>query len=68
MIRQCLKRRIEDIEVLRSELSAWEKDMNNATARIWWQFTTDDARTKLTSLYPKLSFFSNESLRRIFRL
>ncbi len=57
MTRQCLKRRIGDIEVLRSELSAWEKDRNNATAKIRWQFTTDDARTKLTSLYPKLSRF-----------
>lgn len=55
MTRQCLKRRIEDIEVLRSELSAWKKDRNDADAKIKWQFTTDDARTKLISLYPKLS-------------
>jgi len=55
MTRQCLKRRIEDIEVLRSELLAWEKDRNNANSKIKWQFTTNDARTKLVSLYPKLS-------------
>ena len=52
--RQCLSRRIADIEKLRPELQAWENDRNNAEARINWQFTTDNARIKLTSLYPKI--------------
>ena len=54
MMRQCLSRRIADIEKLRPELQAWENDRNNAEARINWQFTTDNARIKLTSLYPKI--------------
>lgn len=57
MTRQCLKKRIDDINVLRSELSAWEADRNNANSKIRWYFTTDDTRTKLTALYPKLSCF-----------
>ena len=54
MTRQCLKRRISDIDVLRSEISAWETDRNNADSKIKWQFTTDDARNKLVSLYPRI--------------
>lgn len=53
MTRQCLSRRISDIEKLRQELSAWEQDRNGHAACIQWQFTTDKARTKLVSLYPK---------------
>ena len=53
MTRQCLSRRIEDMDLLRQELAAWESDRNGHTACIQWQFTTDKARTKLASLYPK---------------
>lgn len=55
MTRQCLSRRIAEIELLRQELAAWESDRNEHTACIQWQFTTDNARTKLVSLYPKFS-------------
>lgn len=53
MTRQCLSRRIADIVLLRQELAAWEGNRNEHTACIQWQFTTDNARTKLVSLYPK---------------
>ena len=53
MTRQCLTRRIERIDSLRQELAAWEHDRNEHTACIQWHFTTDNARTKLVSLYPK---------------
>ena len=53
MTRQCLSRRINHIEKLGQELSAWEHDRNEHTACIHWQFTTNKARTKLISLYPK---------------
>ena len=53
MTRQCLSRRIELIDSLRQELAAWEHDRNEHTACIQWHFTTDNARTKLLSLYPK---------------
>ena len=55
MTRQCLSRRIGDIGLLRQELTAWEDDRNKHTACIQWHFTTDNARTKLVSLYPKFS-------------
>ena len=41
------------MDVLRQELAAWESDRNQHTACIQWQFTTDKARIKLVSLYPK---------------
>ena len=53
MTRQCLSRRIADIDELRRELSAWETDRNHASENICWHFTTDNAREKLISLYPK---------------
>lgn len=54
MTRQCLSRRIESIDKLRSELAAWEQDRNNRQATVNWQFKTKDARIKLVSLYPEL--------------
>lgn len=53
MTRQCLNRRISDIDTLSKELKAWENERNVHKAKINWQFRTQDARVKLTSLYPK---------------
>lgn len=53
MTRQCLSRRISSIDVLRSELAAWEDERNNGKSKVNWQFTTKDARVKLVSLYPE---------------
>ena len=53
MTRQCLSRRIAAVDELRQELAAWETERNKSVARINWQFTTESARTKLISLYPK---------------
>ena len=44
----------DTIEEMRSEAQAWRDHRNNAHARIDWQFTTADARTKLKRLYPTL--------------
>ncbi len=41
---QCLNRRIDRIDKVRSEVSAWENHRNNKTARVNWQFTAEDAR------------------------
>ena len=49
---QCLNRRIDKIENVRKEVRAWQKSRNNKNAKVNWQFTTDDARIKLTRLYP----------------
>lgn len=51
LTRQCLSRRIEDIDEVRAEVKAWENARNNKNAKVNWQFTTEDARTKLSRLY-----------------
>jgi hypothetical protein len=51
---QCLKRRIDDIEFVRTEVMAWQNFRNNKDAKVNWQFTTEDARIKLARLYPTL--------------
>jgi hypothetical protein len=50
--RQCLDRRIPDIETLATEVAAWVDARNAEEVRIDWHFTTDDARIKLKHLYP----------------
>ena len=49
---QCLNRRIDDIAVVRKEVLAWQEFRNNKNAKVNWQFTAEDARVKLTRLYP----------------
>ena len=51
---QCLNRLIDDIDVVRKESSAWQKFRNNKGAKVNWQFRSEDARIKLTRLYPTL--------------
>ena len=51
---QCLKRRIDDIEVVSKEVRAWQKFRNNKDAKVKWQFATKDARIKLSRLYPTI--------------
>jgi hypothetical protein len=53
--RQCLKRRLPDIETVRTEVAAWVQARNEAVATIDWRFTTDDARIKLKRLYPVIN-------------
>ena len=52
--RQCLRRRIPDRDLLATEIAAWEARRHARQATTTWQFTTTDARTKLTHLYPAL--------------
>lgn len=49
---QCMNRRIESIDVLRREVTAWETERNRRSVGVDWQFTTDKARIKLKRLYP----------------
>jgi hypothetical protein len=51
---QCLDRRIPDIETLKKEVNAWEKERNGAQKGVNWRFATDDARIKLKRLYPRI--------------
>jgi transposase len=52
LARQCLDRRIPDLETLRREVEAWERDRNAAGVAADWQFTGADARIRLKRLYP----------------
>jgi DDE superfamily endonuclease len=51
--RQCLDRRINNLDTLNTELTAWQHAINANQRGVDWQFTTDDARVKLRHLYPK---------------
>jgi hypothetical protein len=53
--KQCLGRRVADLETLNRELASWRESVNADKRRVEWQFTTRDARTKLRHLYPKQS-------------
>lgn len=52
--RQCLSRRIDNMEALCREVKAWQMERDLAGTKINWQFTTADARIKLKKLYPSL--------------
>jgi hypothetical protein len=52
LARQCLRRRLPDKATVRQEIGAWEAQRNAARATVQWRFTTQDARVKLSRLYP----------------
>jgi DDE superfamily endonuclease len=55
LTRQCVQgRRFGDIETLQRETSAWSIDVNTQQKGVEWQMKIEDARTKLTSVYPKI--------------
>jgi hypothetical protein len=51
--KQCLNRRIGEIEWLRQEVKVWERHRNTQQKTVDWQFNTEDARIKLKRLYPQ---------------
>jgi DDE superfamily endonuclease len=53
LTRQCLDRRIADLDTLNTELTAWQHATNTNQRQVNWHFTTSDARTKLRHLYPE---------------
>ena len=54
MTKQCLDRRIPDIETLHQETSTWATDRTDNQTGVDWHFTTSNARTKLKRLYPQI--------------
>jgi DDE superfamily endonuclease len=55
LTRQCVAgRRFADVDALRGETSAWACDVNRTQRGVDWQMKVADARTKLTSIYPKI--------------
>jgi hypothetical protein len=51
---QYLKRGVDNIEAVMKDVLAWQKFRNNKNVKGNWQFTTEDARTKLSRLYQTL--------------
>ena len=54
LMKQCLSRRIGEMDTIKYEVNAWQADRNNREATINWQFTNDKARIKLKRLYPTI--------------
>jgi transposase len=50
--RQCLDRRIDCPDRLAAEIAAWERQRNQAGARIKWMSSTEAARAKMLRAYP----------------
>jgi len=50
--RQCLNRRIPDMQTLEQEVAQWQDERNVTAVTIDWQFTDEEARIKLKRLYP----------------
>lgn len=56
LARQCLSRRLPDLETVRDEVNEWSHARNQAATTVDWRFTTEDARIKLKRLYPAISY------------
>jgi hypothetical protein len=55
MTRQCMSgRRIPDIDTLQEQTHAWAVFSNDRQRGVDWQFTIENARQKLKSLYPNI--------------
>ena len=55
LTRQCVAgRRFADADVLCRETSAWCSDVNTRQRGVEWHMKIEDARAKLTSVYPKM--------------
>ena len=61
MSKQCLDRRIPDMDTLKRELSAWELKRNEKNETINWMFDVDGARSKLNKAYSKLRKPTNQN-------
>jgi len=55
LARQCLDRRIAEMETLKQEVVAWVELRNQMRATVHWQFTTLHARDKFKKFYPNPS-------------
>jgi hypothetical protein len=52
LVKQCLNRRIPDMETLQHEVTAWQNARNAQHATVNWLFNVTDARTRLARFYP----------------
>jgi transposase len=53
--KQCLDRRIGDMQTLKREVLAWVEERNAKRATVHWQFTKNKARDKFKRFYPNQS-------------
>jgi hypothetical protein len=56
LTRQCLSGRIGSLGAVRKQVAAWSSWRNDHSKGVHWQFTTDDARIKIRSVYPVFKF------------
>ena len=59
LTRQCTDRHIGTLEAYRQSVQAWTTYHNSKSKGVNWQFTAEDARIKLTSVYPVFQFEKN---------
>lgn len=52
--RSCIKERVPDIETLKKSIEAFIKERNSRSRKVSWQFTKEDARIGLKTLYPEI--------------
>jgi hypothetical protein len=57
---QCMDRRMDCAEFVRTEVAAWEAERNRREAKVRWQFTTEKARVKLERLYPVIEWLDEK--------
>ena len=60
MTRECLDRRIPNIEALKEELKAWNDEYDKDPSPVNWQFQTTDSRIKLKRLYPDIEKYRKD--------
>jgi hypothetical protein len=56
LARQCLDRRLPEATTLAADVDAWATARNATQIGVDWQFTTEEARTRLKRLYPEPVF------------
>jgi transposase len=52
LTRECLKRRLPDVASVQHQVGAWQHQRNDRKASVNWLFSSQDARTRLSRLYP----------------
>jgi len=58
LAKQCLGRRIPEVETLRREVLAWAEQRNQARKTVRWKFSHDKAREKLQRHYANVQKFT----------
>jgi transposase len=53
--KQCIDRRMGDVDTLKRETAAWERERNQRQVKVNWLFTVGKARDKFQRDYDKLS-------------